>query len=68
MIAKGTQVQAKSGISRSIDEEGRKWAGAPASYYQDHMRSQVVLARLPELEKKINELERILAELRKEAQ
>jgi len=67
-IAKGTQVQAKSGISRSIDEEGRKWAGAPASYYQDHMRSQVVLARLPELEKKINELERIIAELRKEAQ
>jgi len=65
-IAKGTQVQAKSGIGRSIDEEGRKWAGAPATYYQDHMRSQVVLNRLPDLEKKIEELERLIAELRKE--
>jgi len=67
-LAKGTQVQAKSGISRNIEEENRKWAGAPATYYQDHMRSQVVLARLPELEKKLNELERVIAELRKEAQ
>jgi UDP-3-O-[3-hydroxymyristoyl] glucosamine N-acyltransferase len=65
-IAKGTQVQAKSGIGRSIDIEGRKWAGAPATYYQDHMRSQVVLNRLPDLEKKIEELERLIAELRKE--
>ncbi len=64
-IAKGTQVQAKSGISRSIDVENRKWAGAPATYYQDHMRSQVVLNRLPDLEKKIEELERQIAELRK---
>lgn len=64
-IAKGSQVQAKSGISRSIEVEGKKWAGAPASFYQDHMRSQVVLARLPELEKKIDELEKIIAELRK---
>jgi UDP-3-O-[3-hydroxymyristoyl] glucosamine N-acyltransferase len=65
-IAKGTQIQAKSGISRSIDIEGKKWAGAPASAYTDHMRSQVVLTRLPDLEKKILELEKIIAELRKE--
>ena len=64
-IAKGTQVQAKSGISRSIDLVGRKWAGAPATSYQDHMRSQVVLTRLPDLERKIEELEKIIAELRK---
>lgn len=65
-VAKGSQVQAKSGISRSIEEEGKKWAGAPASSYTDHMRSQVVLSRLPELEKRVIELERIIAELRKD--
>lgn len=62
-IAKGSQVQAQSGISRSIKEENKKWAGAPATNYQDHMRSQVVLQRLPEIEKKVQELEKKLAEL-----
>lgn len=62
-IAKGSQVQAQSGISRSINEENKKWAGAPATHYQNHMRSQVVLARLPEIEKKIQVLEKKLAEL-----
>jgi UDP-3-O-[3-hydroxymyristoyl] glucosamine N-acyltransferase len=66
-IAKGTQIQAKSGISRVIDVENKKWAGSPASAYTDHMRSQVVLTRLPDLEKKILELEKIIAELRTEA-
>jgi len=65
-LAKGTQVQAKSGIGRSIDIEGKKWAGAPAISYTDHMRSQVVLNRLPDLEKKIEELEKIVAALRNE--
>lgn len=59
-LAKGTQIQAKSGISRSIDEEGKKWAGAPATTYNQHMRAQVVLNRLPDLERRIEELERKL--------
>jgi UDP-3-O-[3-hydroxymyristoyl] glucosamine N-acyltransferase len=64
-IAKGTQVQAQSGISRSLTEEGKKWMGSPAQPYSNHMRSQIVINRLPELEKKINELEKIITELRK---
>jgi UDP-3-O-[3-hydroxymyristoyl] glucosamine N-acyltransferase len=64
-VAKGSQVQAKSGISRSINEENKKWAGAPAINYQDHMRSQIRVNQLPELEKKIKELEKKLAELQK---
>lgn len=67
-IAKGSQVQAQSGISRSISAENKKWAGAPATNYQDHMRSQVVLQRLPELEKKILELEKKIAFLLQEAE
>ncbi|MBW4890467.1 UDP-3-O-(3-hydroxymyristoyl)glucosamine N-acyltransferase [Mucilaginibacter sp. HMF5004] len=65
-LAKGTQIQAKSGISRSIDIEGKKWAGAPATAYTDHMRSQVVLTRLPDLEKKIVELEKLISALKSE--
>jgi UDP-3-O-[3-hydroxymyristoyl] glucosamine N-acyltransferase len=61
-LAKGTQIQAKSGINRPIEEEGKKWAGAPATSYTQHMRSQVVLNRLPELERRIEELERKLQE------
>ncbi|WP_295800656.1 UDP-3-O-(3-hydroxymyristoyl)glucosamine N-acyltransferase [Mucilaginibacter sp.] len=64
-IAKGTQVQAQSGISRTLAEENKKWMGSPAQPYANHMRSQIVINRLPELEKKVNELEKIIAELRK---
>lgn len=56
-VAKGSQVQAKSGIHRTIAEEGKKWAGAPVQPYTDHMKSQVVVSRLPHLERKVKELE-----------
>lgn len=59
-IAKGSQIQAKSGINRTIEEEGKRWAGAPATNFTNHMRAQVVLQRLPELERKLEELERRL--------
>ncbi len=64
-IAKGSQIQAKSGISRTIKEEDKKWAGAPAVPYNDNMRSNVVINRLPDLEKRVNELEKQLIELLK---
>ena len=67
-VAKGSQVQAQSGISRSIKEENKKWAGAPATNYQDHMRSQIRVNRLPDLEKKIQELEKKLADLQQASQ
>lgn len=66
-IAKGSQVQAQSGVSRSITEEGKKWAGSPAVAYGANMRSQIVVNRLPELEKKIIELEKIITELKDKA-
>lgn len=59
-IADGSQVQAQSGIHRSIKDKGQKWAGTPVSSYQKNMRIQVVSSRLPELEKKIEELDRLL--------
>ena len=62
-LAKGTQIQAKSGINKSIEEESKKWGGAPATTYQNYMRSQVIIQRLPEMEKKIEDLQRMLKEL-----
>ena len=59
-LAKGTQIQAKSGINKSIEEEGKKWGGAPATTYQNYMRSQVIIQRLPEMEKKLEELQKAL--------
>lgn len=63
-LAKGSQVQAKSGVNRSIEQEGKKWGGVPIIPYQDHLRSQVVVNRLPELEKKVFELEKIINQIK----
>ncbi|MGJ1195012.1 UDP-3-O-(3-hydroxymyristoyl)glucosamine N-acyltransferase [Sphingobacterium spiritivorum] len=59
-IADRSQVQAQSGINRSITVVGKKWGGSPATPYQSQLRSQVIYARLPELEKRISELEQLL--------
>lgn len=59
-LAKGTQIQAKSGINKSIEEEGKKWGGAPATSFHSYMKSQVIIQRLPEMERKIEELQKAL--------
>jgi len=56
-IADGSQVQAQSGINRSIKEANAKWGGTPAGPYTGQLRSQVIYTRLPELEKRVVELE-----------
>lgn len=59
-IANGSQIQAKSGVNRTIAEDGKKWSGAPATAFNAQMRSQVVYSRLPELERRLEELEQLL--------
>lgn len=59
-IADGSQIQAQSGVNRSIKEQGKKWGGTPASIYNSQLRSQVVYLRLPELERRVEELEKLL--------
>lgn len=63
-IAKGTQINAKSGVAKSIKEENKQWNGSPATSFRDSLKSQAVLRRLPELERKIEDLEQILKELK----
>ncbi len=62
-LAKGTQIQAKSGINKSIEEEDKKWGGAPATSFHSYMKSQVIIQRLPEMERKIEELQKALSAL-----
>ncbi|MFC3200141.1 UDP-3-O-(3-hydroxymyristoyl)glucosamine N-acyltransferase [Parapedobacter deserti] len=59
-IANGSQIQAQSGVNRTIAEGEKKWSGSPAAPYNAQMRSQVVYSRLPELERRIEELEQLL--------
>ncbi|SFC02041.1 UDP-3-O-[3-hydroxymyristoyl] glucosamine N-acyltransferase [Parapedobacter composti] len=59
-IANGSQIQAQSGVNRTIAETGKKWSGTPAAPYSAQMRSQVVYSRLPELERRLEELEQLL--------
>ena len=59
-IANHSQIQAQSGINCSLKQEGKKWAGTPVNLYLNYMRAQVVLQRLPELEKDIQKLQQKL--------
>jgi len=62
-LAKGTQIQAKSGINKSIEQENKKFGGAPAQTFQNYMRSQVIIQRLPDMERKIDELQKLVNKL-----
>ena len=62
-IAKGSQIAAKTGINRNLEEEGKKWGGMPVTTFNENYRSQVVFQRLPELERKLEALEKQLKTL-----
>lgn len=61
-IADGVKIQAQSGVGRNIPEAGSAWYGSPAIPYNDYLRSYAVFRQLPDLIKKINELEQKLSE------
>ncbi|NCI45527.1 UDP-3-O-(3-hydroxymyristoyl)glucosamine N-acyltransferase [Sediminibacterium soli] len=62
-IADGTRVAAKSGISKTIRETHKSFAGSPAQEATVSLRTQAIARNLPELEKRVQELEKQLAEL-----
>lgn len=61
-IANGSNIGAKSAVNNSIKEENKNWNGFPMMTYRDSLKSQVIIRRLPELEKRIEELENIIKE------
>src|SRR5690606_31632036 len=62
-VATGSQIQAQSGVNRSIDQKNKKWGGTPAMPYNSNLRSQVIYGKLPALERRVAELEARLKEL-----
>jgi UDP-3-O-[3-hydroxymyristoyl] glucosamine N-acyltransferase len=63
-IADKVKIAAQSGIGSSIQTEGEIVQGSPGFNISDYKRSYVVFRKLPVLEKKIQELEQTIAELK----
>ncbi len=57
-IADGTRIQAQSGLGSSVEKPNTALFGSPAIGYKDFIRSHVVFKQLPELQKKVLELEK----------
>ena len=64
-IGDGAKINAQSGVTKSI-EPGKAVTGSPAYDYTATLRSQALSRNLPELEKRINELEALVKQLRGE--
>jgi len=62
-IADGSKINAQSGVSKSMKEPYSAVTGSPAGDYTSSLRSQAVFRNLPELEKRIYELEKIIKHL-----
>lgn len=63
-VGDGVIITAQSGIHASV-EAGRVLSGSPAFDNRTWLKSTAVFAKLPELQRRVRELERDLAELKK---
>ncbi|MGN6493526.1 MAG: UDP-3-O-(3-hydroxymyristoyl)glucosamine N-acyltransferase [Agriterribacter sp.] len=62
-IADGAKINAQSGVSKSIKQANAAVTGSPAFDYTSALRSQALSRKLPELEKRIQELEAFIKQL-----
>lgn len=62
-IADGARINAQSGVSKSIKTPNAAVTGSPAFDYTSALRSQAVSRNLPELEKRVKELEKLVQQL-----
>ncbi len=67
-IADKVKIAAQSGIGNSITTEGEIVQGSPAFGIGDYKRTYVVFRKLPELEKRVKELEKMLSDLKQTSQ
>jgi len=65
-IADGVRINAQSGVSKSIKAPNAAVTGSPAYDYTSALRSQAVSRNLPELEKRVVELEKLVRQLLQE--
>lgn len=62
-IANGVKIAGGAGVTKSLDGEGKSYAGFPAEDAKQSLKAQVYTRQLPELEKRVKELEKLLSEL-----
>ncbi|MBX2930712.1 MAG: UDP-3-O-(3-hydroxymyristoyl)glucosamine N-acyltransferase [Chitinophagaceae bacterium] len=62
-IADGSKINAQSGVSKSMTEPNKAVTGSPAYDYTSALRSQAAARKLPELEKRVKELEKMIQQL-----
>ena len=62
-IADGSKINAQSGVSKSMKMPNMAVTGSPAYDYTSALRSQALSRNLPEMEKRIVELEQLIQQL-----
>jgi UDP-3-O-[3-hydroxymyristoyl] glucosamine N-acyltransferase len=62
-IADGARINAQSGVSKSIKTPGGAVTGSPAYEYTSALRSQAISRKLPEVEKRLKDLEEQIRQL-----
>lgn len=62
-IADGTKINGQSGVSKSIKEPNKAFNGTPAVDFSNSLRIQAMTRNLPELEKRVKELEKMVEQL-----
>ena len=62
-IADGSKINAQSGVSKSMKDPNTAVTGTPAGDYTSALRSQAVFRNLPQLEKRVQELEDLVKQL-----
>ena len=65
MIADGTRLAAQSGVSGDVKNENSVISGSPAIDHRNFLKSSVVFSKLPELLRKVRDLEKEIEVLRK---
>ncbi|OYU96464.1 MAG: UDP-3-O-(3-hydroxymyristoyl)glucosamine N-acyltransferase [Bacteroidetes bacterium B1(2017)] len=65
-IANGNQFGGQSGVLGNIVDEDKKWFGTPVLEVRDSLRASAVNRRLPELLKRLEEVEKELKKLKNE--
>ncbi|RXK83350.1 UDP-3-O-(3-hydroxymyristoyl)glucosamine N-acyltransferase [Filimonas effusa] len=62
-IADGSRINAQSGVTKSIKTKNTAVTGTPAFDYTSSLRSQAMTRNLPDMEKRIAELEKLVQQL-----
>jgi UDP-3-O-[3-hydroxymyristoyl] glucosamine N-acyltransferase len=65
-IADNTKINAQSGLSKSITVPNTSLTGSPAYDYKSSLKSQAIFRNLPDLEKRVKELEEMVKQLLQE--